>query len=132
MKTFLSIIFSFVYSITMSQEVISIKYSAFTRGASKVIEVNEKGLIINKNEGVERKIADKAILIQCQKMTKKINLEKISTLKSPSKRRASDGAFHASIEIKTKDKAYQSNEFDDGNPPKELRELVNYIYKMVN
>jgi hypothetical protein len=129
MKAFLTIVFTFISSITMSQEVISIKYSAFTRGSSKEIAVNEKGLIAQKNDNIEKKIEDKVILSQCQKLIKKINLEKISTFKSPSKSRASDGVMHASIEIVTKDKTYQSNEFDDGNPPKELKGLVDLITK---
>jgi hypothetical protein len=132
MKKHLIVFFTFIYSITMSQEVISIKYSAFTRGTSKEIVVNEKGVISNKNDKKLRQTEGKSTLSQCQKLIKNINLESISALKAPSKRRASDGALHASIEIITKDKTYQSNEFDEGNPPKELKKLVDYILKMAN
>lgn len=57
----------------------------------------------------------------------KIDVQAISTLESPTKKRHYDGAAHARITITHDNEFYKSAGFDHGFPPKELEELVHKI-----
>jgi hypothetical protein len=46
-------------------------------------------------------------------------------LKAPSQKRFHDGAAAANLTIAYKGKTYESQSFDDGNPPAEIAALVN-------
>ena len=60
-------------------------------------------------------------------LIKKIDLQNISNLKAPSNKRAFDGALHATLSIKTESNNYISSQFDDDNPPKELKVLIDIM-----
>jgi len=54
----------------------------------------------------------------------KINPITISTLEAPSNKRLFDGALHTTLSLKIDNNKYISSQFDDDNPPKELKEIV--------
>ncbi len=63
---------------------------------------------------------------------KKVDLKTISDLKAPSKERLHDGAASAHVTITYKGTEYVSSSFDHGNPPAEIKNLVNKIVSFTN
>ena len=63
-------------------------------------------------------------------MVKKVELENLSLFKAPSKRREIDGAAIAKLKVIKNENEYTSTNFDHGNPPLEIKNLVNYIISL--
>ena len=59
-----------------------------------------------------------------------INLEQLPNLESPSDNRFVDRAAIANLTIHFKGETYKTEGFDDGNPPREIAELVKEILSM--
>ena len=68
---------------------------------------------------------------QLLKTTEHLNLHGIPKLKSPSMKRAYDGARHSAIIITAFDNQQYIHRFDDENPHKLLRPLLQSILKLV-
>ena len=68
--------------------------------------------------------ADKNELVEA---FRELNLEEIPDLKPPTEKRFYDGAAMADLKIIYKDKTYQSQTFDHGNPPVEIERIVNKL-----
>lgn len=108
---------------------LQIAYTAITRGAYKHLEVSE-GII-----RVKKSHADKGSIVNCTKeqwgrllsLSKDINLQGLSKLEAPSKASHYDGAMAATLKVTKDGKIYETSTFDHGNPPKEIKELVDYI-----
>ena len=62
--------------------------------------------------------------------TENLNLEEIPKLKSPSMKRAFDGARHSSIILKTIDNQQYIHRFDDENPHQLLNPLLQSLIKL--
>ena len=54
-------------------------------------------------------------------------LSEIENLEAPTEKRFTDGALSASFTIKKDDVVYTSSDFDHQNPPKELKELYQFL-----
>lgn len=61
-----------------------------------------------------------------------LNLHEIPKLKSPSMKRAYDGALHSEIIITTLDNQQYIHRFDDEDPNKLLKPLLQFILKLNN
>lgn len=109
----------------------TIEYSIFTRGTYKKILIEEQKIYFSN----ERESKGTEIEVSKEEWTKiialfeVIELEKIQGLKGISSNRASDRSFHANFSVIKNGKTYNTNEFDHGNPPKEVADLVNLISK---
>jgi hypothetical protein len=57
----------------------------------------------------------------------KVNLEEIPSLKAPTQKRFHDGAAMANLKITYQGKTYESQTFDNGFPPEQIKNLVNTI-----
>ncbi|MFY7811219.1 MAG: hypothetical protein ACOVQ2_05755 [Flavobacterium sp.] len=109
----------------------TIEYSIFTRGTYKKILIAQQKMYLSKEregrgEEIEVLKEDWSKIIV---LIEKIDLDKIQGLKGDSSNRVSDRSFHAHFLINKNGKTYKTNEFDHGNPPKEIAELVNLISK---
>jgi len=112
-----------------------ITYKAITRGYSEVIRIkkSETGYLkielthLKNNKEVFKRNYKNRELKYVHKMIEKIDLNTIHQLEIPSKKHQYDGAMITTIEITTTNDKYISTSFDDDNPPKELKELVNYL-----
>lgn len=132
-KTLLLLSFSslFFFGCLSSQELSEyqkIDYKAITRGSSFQILL-EKGVLTyidNNKEPVKKTLSKKESKV-IYKSLKNIDLGTIDKIEPPSKRHQFDGALLATLEIVSKEKTYTSVSFDDDNPPKELKELVDYL-----
>jgi len=109
-----------------SQESTTIKqidYSASTRGSSIKIIAYPNQIVYN-NEILEitpKKWTSLTSLIQ------EINLDNLKNLKAPSEDRFRDAALAAEIKIITSENIFTSPQFDHGNPPKELKPLLDKL-----
>jgi len=124
------LLFTIISSSCNSQEnksIIEIEYFASTRGNSIRIIVSPDHLIYNDTSS---KITPKkwdAITL----LIDEIDLTQISKLQAPSEERFRDASLVAEIKITTSDTIYISSQFDHGNPPKEIKKLVQQIINLV-
>lgn len=108
-----------------------IEYTANTRGFYQKITVKNQMLTVSKDrDGNDKPVptkisdADWKELVDC---FKKVELDSLSKLKAPSEKRFYDGAAIANLKITFKDKTYETDSFDHGFPPKEIKKFVNTI-----
>ena len=108
-----------------------IEYTASTRGFYQKITVKNQMVTVSKDRDgndkpVPKKISDaewKDILDCFETM----ELDSLPQLKAPTEKRFYDGAAIANLKITFKDKAYETDSFDHGFPPKEIKKFVNTI-----
>jgi hypothetical protein len=62
----------------------------------------------------------------------KTNLEAFPDLKDPTQKRFYDGAAIAGLKVRYQDKNYETKNFDHGNPPVEIENLVNKIVALAD
>lgn len=112
-------------------ETAAIEYTANTRGFYQKITVKNQMLTVSKDrDGNDKPIstkisdADWKELLDC---FKKVELDSLSKFKAPTEKRFHDGAAIANLKIIIKDKNYETNSFDHGFPPKEIKKFVNTI-----
>lgn len=110
-------------------EYIAFEYEAMTRGAYKKVIVKQDTVItLNSRDAVPvTKRLKKSDWNELLAELSKVDLDKISELKPPSTRSHVDAALAANLKVIKKDKTYQSSGFDHGNPPAEIKELVEEI-----
>lgn len=108
-----------------------IEYTANTRGYFLQIMLKDQKLLVRKDRSkdatataVKMSEADKNELVEA---FRELNLEEIPDLKPPTEKRFYDGAAMADLKIIYKDKTYQSQTFDHGNPPVEIERIVNKL-----
>ncbi|MFT7899155.1 hypothetical protein VBY74_04135 [Tenacibaculum ascidiaceicola] len=113
-----------------TKEFDKIAYEAQTRGSmvQLIVEGNNLSYKTYQKEGTKE--VTKGQLEELKAIINELNLEEISNLKAPSEKRITDGALHAEFTIKIADKEYKSITFDAGNPPKELKKLEDFLYKL--
>ena len=110
-----------------SQEIEEVVFSAQTRGSSENITVVNYNVFHKTQKDSKTHFINKDNRDALEAEVKKMSLSKISDLKAPSNKRAFDGAMHARITIKIGNKTYVSSDFDDNNPPEELKVLVDLL-----
>ena len=119
----------------------SVVYKAITRGNSESIVISrderpnvyKANLVHEKNnQQVFKKKFKNKDFKHLYKVLKKLDLNSIDTLTAPSKKHQYDGAMLTTIEIGYGKEVYKSVPFDHGNPPKELKELLDYVKSLVN
>ena len=108
-----------------------IEYTANTRGFYQKIIVKNQMVTVSKDRDGNDKLVPKKIsdakwkdLLDCFKT---MELDSLPKLKAPSEKRFYDGAAIANLKITFKDKAYETDSFDHGFPPKEIKKFVNTI-----
>jgi hypothetical protein len=134
-KTIGIIILVFTVSCSAQQEinqVIEIEYQATTRGSSEMIQIISNKLSYKTNNSLKELILDEKKIRAIQSVVSDINLAEIKHLTAPSNNRFHDGALIASITIQKEEHVYTSSNFDHGNPPKELKPLIDLLNKYLN
>lgn len=107
----------------------TISYSAISRGTFQSYEF-KKGVItysINRNDNPSTYKCSKEDLDKIEKHLNSINLKTIPELKAPSKAHQYDGAVSANLTVDDSENSYKTNTFDHGNPPEQIKELINLI-----
>ena len=120
----------------VSQEKINefaFEYEAVTRGFYQKIKVNKETLVFSEDRTVKKSSTVKLNNKQWNKILElvdEIKLKNLSSLKAPSEKRKFDGAAHSKLKVLYKDDLYESSSFDHGNPPPEIKGLVEYIIEL--
>jgi len=107
-----------------------LNYEAHTRGNSVIIKVDSKKLTFTNFEGEKTLVISDKNWKEIQNILKNIDLNSIKDLKAPSTKSHTDAALIASLKITEADKVYESSTFDHGNPPNELKELVDKLFEL--
>jgi len=109
--------------------IVTIEYSAITRGSFKEIKATKENISFQKNRSKQASVKDcsEKEWSELMVLLKAIDLDLLSKLEAPSKKHQFDGAAIASLIVTVNEKSYQTPSFDDGNPPKEIESLVKYI-----
>jgi len=104
-------------------------YTATSRGQYKKIEIQNDKATIWHSPDKTLPPAQMTLTAEHQKALvaafNAVDLENLPNLKAPSERRFHDGAAIGNFTIVYKGKTYESQPFDDGNPPAEIAALVN-------
>ena len=108
-----------------------LEYTANTRGFYQKITIQNQMVSVSKDrsgteKAVETKISD-ADWNQLMGYFENIELDSLATLKAPTEKRFHDGAAIATLEVRYKDKTYQTEAFDHGYPPEAIKKLVTKI-----
>ncbi|MBQ0116411.1 MAG: hypothetical protein KBS98_00690 [Flavobacterium sp.] len=108
-----------------------ITYSEKTRGFSYVIQVKDVDVLIERRgvNGEETRTL-KLSTDQLKKLKESyadIEIENINDFVSEETKRFSDASRIASIQFQTADQLYISNDFDSGNAPQELKNIVSLV-----
>lgn len=117
----------------LTQEEITITYTALSRGFFEKIQVTKDTLMVSNDRNLVEKetyICTEKDWSQLMALLKEIDVESIPTLEPPTSKRLYDGAAHASLSIEKNDATIQSNGFDHGYPPKAIERLVNKLLSM--
>jgi hypothetical protein len=116
----------------MKEPVISIAFELFGRRGKIHVKITPEFAI---STGSTEK---KFIVMTAEKWNEllaaanELKLSTISKLKSPTKRRETDGALHCRILISTKKNKYETQYFDSGIPMTELKSLYDKIEAIRN
>ena len=108
-----------------------IRYEASTRGKKIELKVTDSELIYKVNQETTRVQLTAKARKEITALLSKIEVQKIETFVPPSEERFSDKALHASLTIIIDTKEHASKTFDHGNPPKELKQLLDRIFKVL-
>ena len=108
----------------IDETISEINYQASTRGNSIQIKITKENVYIKNNHGEKTFVLKEDNWRHINKLISYFKISEIQNLNPPSNLRISDKALHASLEIKTDKKEYRSQDFDHGNPPKEIKKLV--------
>ncbi|SEC26263.1 hypothetical protein SAMN04489761_2518 [Tenacibaculum sp. MAR_2009_124] len=128
------LLFFLMGSISFSQEVIKnfdeILYKAITRGNSVVLKITSENVFYKdrkqeRNEKITNANREKLI-----DLINEIVLSKMGQYKVLSNESASDRAMQAELIIKVNGEEYKSSIFDDGNPPEELKEIIETMMRL--
>lgn len=135
MKPFITLFFLLVITSCVAQKtndtMLNIHYEARTRGSSKELKIlgNKLEYVFNQQK--------KSIILTSENQKDIINeldtivLDEMNSFESPSSKRSGDRALHATLKIKKQGKEYVSATFDDGNPPTELKLLVDMLMRFI-
>lgn len=126
---FFLLIFTACSSQESSDVDLKIHYNAFTRGSNLEVTITPN-TIVYKDVNGEKAIVKKELFWQkLNNYIENIELKNIASFIPSSNDRASDKALHATLIIYKDGVAYSSKTFDHGNPPKELKALLDFLFK---
>ena len=115
------------------QSVDSISYETFTRGSATMYTVTQEKITV-KRTGLNAEETSTGLAEgewdNFVNTIKGMDMSKMSRLKAPSDSRASDAALHAILSVRKNDTIYKTNSFDHGNPPAEVKPLVEAILRL--
>ncbi|KOS06954.1 hypothetical protein AM493_13620 [Flavobacterium akiainvivens] len=115
---------------------VSFVYHAVTRGTIMDITITEKdtypykGRPGSEDEDIPYKETNAKDWDALIEETKKIDLTTLDALEAPSKKHQFDGALAATLTIKANGESYATHTFDHGNPPAEIKPLVDKIIEI--
>jgi hypothetical protein len=118
-------------------DIAKIEFTSLTRGYQKQVFIDRDSIkIIVDGRQEENKVINRAMpdgaWDDLMRELKEIDLAKVTEYKSPTNRRAFDGAKHSTLKITKADGAEYTHGFDDTNPHSELKSLLKRILEIEN
>lgn len=114
-----------------SKEDTSLKYEFYSRGIYKKILINNQLISVYNKRDLLKPSSEKQISSanweQLSKLVSNLNLQAIATYKDPTQKRFYDGAPIAVFVVQFQNKEYETTTFDHGDPPSELKEIIDKI-----
>jgi len=110
----------------------TITYEAKTRGSSIEIKATSAQISYKDNTTTKEIKSSTEFWNDVISITKEINISEIESFIPPSDNRTVDAALLATLSIATDSKIYTSQTFDHGNPPKELKPLIDKLFSILN
>ena len=113
-------------------ETMVIKYEAVTRGSAVELEASVFQLVY-KDVEVSKVIRPTPTVFWngIKEIVEKMNVDALESYNAPTDDRIRDAALHATLTITLGNKTYSSQTFDHGNPPKELKPLIDVLFKIM-
>ncbi|TDD99731.1 hypothetical protein [Flavobacterium cellulosilyticum] len=112
-----------------------LEYTANTRGFYQKITIQNQTVMVSKDRsGNDKPITTNITDKDWKELVgyfETINLDSLPTYKGPSQKRFHDGAAIANLKVVFKGKTYETSSFDHGNPPVEIKKLVDKINTFV-
>lgn len=111
-------------------DVVSFEYEAMTRGNYKKVIVTQDSIITIKDYKMEDVVKNTTTTAEWNTLMDalaKVDLEGMETITPPSKKHQFDGALAAYLKVIKSGETYRSATFDHGNPPAELKTIVDKI-----
>ncbi len=109
-----------------------INYNAKTRGSFITLVATSNKISYKDRETTKEINTTSKFWQEVINCVKPINLSEIENLTPPSSDRQVDAALHATLSITKNAKTYVSKTFDHGNPPKELKPLIETLFNALN
>lgn len=110
----------------------TITYEAATRGSSINLVATSTKINYEDFESKKEIVVTSEFWNEITEITNKITLSNMSYFTPPSDSRATDSALHATLSITIDNKTYKSQTFDHGNPPKEIKPLIDKLFSIIN
>ncbi|TNJ45352.1 hypothetical protein KFZ70_06425 [Tamlana fucoidanivorans] len=133
MKAILLLLITFVTQgscqTNQSQAILSVEYTMVSRGFYQQIIIDKNTLIKRQKKGSTGEYFNctDTDWQQIISAIKSIELDDFETINPPSQAFQHDGAAMAQLKLVTSDKTYQTSSFDHGNPPQDIKKLVEVI-----
>src|SRR5690554_990122 len=112
------------------KENLAIEYQASTRGSQSKLIIKNDSLIVmeeGRKESVNYYPLSNKEWNALVKEVNKIDRDKVKTYKAPTNKRATDAARTTQIKVVYKGEVYESDLFDEGHPPAEIKSLVDKV-----
>lgn len=114
---------------------ITFEYSAITRGSFRKVNATQNGVTLAtdpkaKPERFEISTAEWNTLVDFYENNIGEKHIALNSLEAPSKKHQFDGAMAATLTVKKDGEEFTSQTFDHGNPPAEIKGLVDEILKL--
>jgi len=108
-----------------------INYDAATRGSSITLKVTSTQVNYKDIEKTIETKTNSNLWEEITTIVKQINLTEIEDFSPPTSDRNVDAALHATLSISIDNLTYESQTFDHGNPPDELKSIVEALFKVL-
>jgi mannitol-1-phosphate/altronate dehydrogenase len=138
MKTIISLLIILTSVSCVSQKkpqensIKEVVFNAQTRGALENITLKGVNIEYKTYSDTKSIVIDEKQKNKLFDLINAVDLNEISTFKASSENRASDRAMHATLSIKTDKGVFTSNQFDDNNPPEELKKIIELLRSYVD
>lgn len=105
----------------------SFEYIAASRGVMYQVIISKDTTIVKTLDFEKKQSTRKDEWGKLFNEASHIDLKDLDNLKTYSENRYTDKALSARLIVRTKDSTYSSIEFDHGNPPKEIKKIVEIL-----
>ena len=134
MKLFSILIFSLITLSncdSQSIEDLTLSYNAATRGSSITLDATSSEIQYSDMDGDRKIKLSKGQWNEIKELVSEIDVDEIENLKAPSNGSHTDRALVATLSITIDNETYESVNFDHGNPPNELKKLIDKLFEIV-